>query len=206
MTSTPTAAPIARPRSDEYLAYYSRYISLVPDGDLVETLRSQMAETQSLLRAIPEVRASHRYAPGKWSIKEVVGHMADVERVMTYRALRIARGDATPLPGFDENAYVPAGNFESRALTSVAHELAEVRRATIAFFETLDPEAAARRGSANNVEVSARALAYIVAGHERHHVGILRERYLRSGGRTEDRESGGRTEDREVEKGERKKE
>jgi hypothetical protein len=178
MTNATTAAPIARPQNDEYVPYYGKYISLVPDGDLVETLRTQIAETVSLLRSIPEDRASYRYAPGKWSIKEVVGHMADVERIMTYRALRIARADATPLPGFDENAYVPAANFEARSLTSLAHELEEVRRATIALFETLEPGAAARRGAANNNEISARALAYIIAGHERHHVGILRERYL----------------------------
>jgi len=178
MTSAATAAPIARPQQDEYVPYYHKYISLVPDGDLVETLRAQIGETLSLLRSIPEERGSHRYAPGKWSIKQVVGHMADVERVMTYRALRIARADATPLPGFDENAYVPAANFEARSLASLAHELEEVRRATIAFFETLEPEAAARRGSANNNPISARALAYIIAGHERHHVAILRERYL----------------------------
>jgi hypothetical protein len=178
MTNATTTAPIARPQSDEYVPYYGKYISLVPEGDLAETLRSRIGETLALLRTIPEARASHRYAPGKWSIKEVVGHLADVERVMTYRALRLARGDATPLPGFDENAYVPAANFEARSLASLAHELEEVRRATIAFFETLDPDAAARRGSVNNNEISARALAYIVAGHERHHVRILRERYL----------------------------
>jgi hypothetical protein len=178
MTNATTAAAIARPRDDEYLPYYGKYISLVPDGDLVETLRTQIGETLALLRTIPEQRASHRYAPGKWSIKEVIGHLSDVERVMTYRALRIARADATPLAGFDENAYVPAANFGARSLASLAHELAEVRRATVAFFETLDPEAAARRGSANNAGISARALAYIVAGHERHHVRLLRERYL----------------------------
>jgi hypothetical protein len=173
-----TATPIARPRQDEYVPYYHKYITLVPEGDVVETLRTQIADTLSLLRSIPESRGSHRYAPDKWSIKEVVGHLADVERVMTYRALRIARADATPLPGFDENAWVPAANFEARSLASLAHELEEVRRATVAFFETLDPEAAARHGLANNNAISARALAYIVAGHERHHVGILRDRYL----------------------------
>ena len=178
MTNATTTAPIARPQDDEYIPYYGKYIGLVPDGDLVDTLRTQIRETLSLLRAIPEDRASYRYAPGKWSIKEVVGHLADVERIMTYRALRIARADATPLPGFDENAYVPAANFEARSLGSLAHELAEVRRATVAFFETLEPTVAARRGSANNNEISVRALAYIVAGHERHHVKILRERYL----------------------------
>jgi uncharacterized damage-inducible protein DinB len=179
MSNATTAVPIARPQTDEYTPYYGKYISLVPDGDLVEILRTQIGETLSLLRAIPEERASYRYAPGKWSIKEVVGHMADVERIMTYRALRIARGDATPLPGFDENAYVPAANFDARPLASLAHEFQEVRRATLAFFETLEPEAAARRGSANNNEISTRALAYIVAGHERHHVSILKERYLK---------------------------
>jgi hypothetical protein len=178
MTNATTTAPIARPEDDEYVPYYGKYISLVPDGDLVETLRTQIGETLSLLRAIPEARASYRYAPGKWSIKEVVGHIADVERIMTYRALRIARADATPLPGFDENMYVPAANFDARPLASLAHELEEVRRATVAFLETLDPEAAARRGSANNNEISARALAYVIAGHERHHVEILRKRYL----------------------------
>jgi uncharacterized damage-inducible protein DinB len=179
VTTVTNAAPIARPLADEYIPYYGKYISLVPEGDLVETLRKQIAETLSLLRTIPEERASHRYAAGKWSIKEVVGHMADVERIMAYRALRIARADATPLPGFDENAYVPAANFDARPLASLAHEFGEVRRATIAFFETVDPDAAARRGWANNNEISARALAYIIAGHERHHVGILRERYLK---------------------------
>jgi uncharacterized damage-inducible protein DinB len=178
VTNVTTATPITRPRDDEYVPYYDRYISLVPDGDIVEILRTQIAETLSLLRSIPEERASHRYAPGKWSIKEVVGHVSDAERIFAYRALRIARADATPLPGFDENAYVPAGNFESRTLASMANELEAVRRASIAFFETLDVDAAARRGTANNAEVSARALAYIVAGHERHHVNILKDRYL----------------------------
>ena len=172
------AAAIARPQSTEYAPYYAGYIAQVPEGDLIDELRKHFADTLALLRDIPEDRASHRYAPGKWSIKEVVGHMADVERIMTYRALRIARGDATPLPGFDENAYVPAANFEARTLTSLAHELEQVRRATVAFLETLDTDAAARRGSANNLEISARAIAYIIAGHERHHVRILRERYL----------------------------
>jgi hypothetical protein len=105
--------------------------------------------------------------------------MCDVERIMAYRALRIARGDRTPLPGFDENAYVPAANFDARTLDSLTREYVTVRRATVAFLETLDAEAAARRGTVNNLEVTARALAYIIAGHERHHVKILRERYLK---------------------------
>jgi hypothetical protein len=179
VTNVTTTAPIARPQNNEYAPYYARYIDRVPDGDLVEVLCTQIGETLALLRGIPEDRASYRYEPGKWSIKEVVGHLADVERIMGYRMLRIARGDSTPLPGFDENAYVLAANFDARSLTSLAHEFERVRGATIAFLETLDPDAAARRGSANNLEISARALAYIIAGHERHHVVILRERYLR---------------------------
>jgi hypothetical protein len=179
MTDAMTAAPIARPQSNEYPPYYAGYIAHVPDGELVDLLRSEIGETLSLVRGIPEERASHRYGPGKWSIKEVVGHMADVERIMGYRLLRIARGDTTPLPGFDENAYVPMANFEARSLASLAKEFEQVRRATIAFMETLEPEAAARRGTANNMEISARAIAYIIAGHERHHVRILRERYLK---------------------------
>jgi hypothetical protein len=159
MTHATTAAPVARPQSNEYAPYYAGYIAQVPEGDLIDALRDQISETLSLVRAIPKEHASHRYAPGKWSIKEVLGHMADVERIMGYRMLRIARGDTTPLAGFDENAYVPMGNFE--------------------FIETLEPEAAARRGTANNLDVSARALAYIIAGHERHHVRILKERYLK---------------------------
>ena len=178
MTNATIETRIARPPEGEYLPYYGKYIALVPDGDVVETLRGQIAETLSLLRGIPEPRASYRYAPEKWSIKEVVGHMADVERIMAYRALRVARDDKTPLPGFDENAYVPAANFELRSLPSLAQELGLVRAATVGFFETLDPAAAVRRGTANDATITARALAYIIAGHERHHVKLLHERYL----------------------------
>ena len=180
MTDTIVETRIARPREGEYLPYYHKYISLVPDGDLVEILRKQTGDTLAFLRSIPEERATHRYAPGKWSIKEVVGHLADTERVMGYRALRIARDDKTPMPGFDENAWVPAGNFDARSFASLVNELEQVRGATIAFLETLDSTAGARRGTANNAEITARALAYIIAGHERHHVDILKERYLTS--------------------------
>lgn len=179
MTNATTTAPIARPQNNEYAPYYAGYIAHVPDGDLVDLLRSEIGETLSLVHGIPEERASHRYAPGKWSIKEVLGHMADVERIMSYRMLRIARGDTTPLAGFDENAYVPMANFEARSLASLAKEFEQVRRATVAFLEHLDPDAGVRRGTANNLEISARAIAYIIAGHERHHVRILRERYLK---------------------------
>ncbi len=168
-----------RPGPDEYAPAFAGYVGRIGDDeDVVAALAEQLDHVLARLGHIPEARGDYRYAPGKWSIKEVVGHISDVERVMTYRALRIARADPTPLPGFDENAWVPAANFDARSLASLVHELEEVRRATVAFFETVDAEAAARRGSANNNPISARAIAYIIAGHERHHVQLLRERYL----------------------------
>ena len=173
-----TAAVIPRPVAGEYAPYYDRYLSKVPDGDLLRMLESQRRETQQLLAGLSEPKALHRYAPGKWSIKEVVGHVADAERVFCYRALRFARGDHMPLPSFDEQAWAPAGKFDARSLADLAAELDAVRRATIALFAGLPREALARRGVASDNEVSVQALAWIIAGHERHHVTILRERYL----------------------------
>ncbi|MFW6200951.1 MAG: DinB family protein, partial [Gemmatimonadota bacterium] len=126
-----------RPSPDEYSDFFARYLARVPEGDIVAILRGQLADTVALLDAVPADREGHAYAAGKWTIKEVVGHLADSERVLAYRALRIARGDATPLPGFDENAYVPAGGFEARALAGITAELEAVRRATVALFEGL---------------------------------------------------------------------
>ncbi|HYD52468.1 MAG TPA: DinB family protein [Gemmatimonadaceae bacterium] len=170
-----------RPAETEYAPFYAGYVARVPDGDVVDLLRAQLGETLALLRAVPEERGGYRYGEGKWSIKEVVGHMADTERIMCYRALRVARGDRTPLPGFDEKEYVKHAGFDRRSLASLLAEFEQVRIASIAFFETLTPEDQARVGVANDRDVTARALAYIVAGHERHHVAILRERYLESG-------------------------
>jgi hypothetical protein len=169
--------PIPRPTAAEYAPYYGRYIDRVPEGDLLRTLEDQARETQALLARLSDAKALHRYAPGKWSIKEVIGHVADTERVYAYRALRFARADATALPGFDENAWVPAGNFDARSLKDLAAELDVVRRATLALFRSLDAAALARRGPANDNEVSVRAIAWIIAGHERHHVALLHERY-----------------------------
>lgn len=173
-----TTGAIPRPDATEYAPFYGTYIGKVPEGDLLQLLEEQRRATQALLAGIPEARALHRYAPGKWSVKEVVGHLMDSERVFCYRALRFARGDQTPLSGFDENVYVPAGKFDPRPVAELAAELDAVRRATIALFRGFDAAALARRGPANGKEVSVRALAYIIAGHERHHVGIVRERYL----------------------------
>lgn len=173
-----TATLIARPGTDEYAPYYGTYIGKVPDGDLRAMLASQLAETLALIRSIPESRGGHRYAPDKWSIKGVLGHLADSERIFSYRALRIGRGDTTPLPGFEQDDYVPMGNFDARTLRDLADELAAVRQATLHLFAHLDQAAFERRGTASGKPVSVRALAYIIAGHELHHVGILKTRYL----------------------------
>jgi hypothetical protein len=168
---------IPLPGADEYAPWYARYIAQLNADDALIALETQAVSTAKLLAATPESLAGHRYAPEKWSVREVVGHMSDGERVFAYRALRIGRGDATPLPGFDENLYVPEGRFERRTLADVAAEFAAVRAATLALFRSFDEAALVRRGAANDQPVSARALAAIIAGHELHHVQLLRERY-----------------------------
>ena len=173
-----TAGVIPRPQADEYATYYGNYISKVPEGDLLALLATQIGDTLKVLRGIPEARGTHRYAPDKWSIKEVVGHLCDTERIMSYRALRIARADATPLPGFEQNDYVPMGGFDARTLADLAEEFAAVRQATLHLFRHLDPAALMRRGTASGNPFTPRALAYVIAGHERHHVGILKAKYL----------------------------
>lgn len=167
-----------RPAPSEYSPYYLKYIERVPEGDLLAALAAQHEETAALIRGVGEDRGDHRYAPDKWSIREVLGHVADTERIMAYRALCVARGDATPLPGFDENAYVARANFGARTLASLVDELRTVREATLALFRPLTDEELLREGSANGAPVTPRALAWIIAGHERHHVAMLRERYL----------------------------
>ena len=167
-----------RPGGDEHAPYYGRYVALVPDGPIVETLRRQIAETRALVAGLSEDRARHRYAPEKWSVKEVLGHVSDSERVFAYRALRIGRGDATPLPGFDEKEYGATAPFDARPLGEVIAELESVRAATLTLLASFDEAAWNRRGTANEVPVSVRALAWIIAGHELHHRAILRERYL----------------------------
>lgn len=168
---------IPRPDPSEYAPFYHGYVAGVPDGDLLETLRTGVGETMALLDAAGEARAGHRYAEGKWSVREVAGHLADTERVMAYRALRAARGDATPLPGFDENAWVAGAGFERRALAHLADELAHVRMATLDLLVPLDEAELARSVPANGNPATVRALAWIIAGHEIHHRRILRERY-----------------------------
>ncbi|HEX8117233.1 MAG TPA: DinB family protein [Pyrinomonadaceae bacterium] len=168
----------ARPHTDEYAPAFEKYVSLVPDADLLETLERQGAETLALLRGLTEERGAHRYEPGKWSVKQRVGHLNDTERLFAYRVLAISRGDAQPLPGMEQDEWMAAVDFDARTLADLADEFEAVRAATLHLLRHLSPEAWARRGTANGNEVTVRALAYIIAGHEAHHVRVLRERYL----------------------------
>lgn len=169
---------VPRPASTEYAPFYAGYVAGVPDGDLVDILRRQADEASALYGGISEEQANHRYAPGKWSIREVLGHVIDGERVFTYRALTFARGDGGPLPSFDENAWAAASNAAQRTMTELLDEYRAVRAATIALFRGFGEQEFARSGVASKNPISVRALAYIVAGHERHHLKVVRERYL----------------------------
>jgi len=167
-----------RPEPAEVPAGYAGYVGKVREGeDLMALMQSQLDEVRAAFGRFPEARGTFRYAPDKWSVKELLGHLSDVERIFCYRALRFARRDATPLPGFDENAYAPAMEADHRKLDDVLQEWLDLRRATISFLRGLPADAWARRGIANGKEISVRALAYAIAGHLRHHLEVLAERY-----------------------------
>jgi len=167
-----------RPQPGDYAAAYESYIAIVPSGDFLALLEEQPRELLRRLEPLSEEQAGYRYAPEKWTIKEVVGHLSDAERILAYRLLRIARGDRTPLPSFEENAYVRTGNFASRKLTDLLGEFSTVRAATVRLVGSLDDASWLRRGVANQNEISALAVAFVIAGHFRHHQLILEERYL----------------------------
>jgi hypothetical protein len=169
-----------RPAANEHDPYYSRYISLVPEGDIVPILEAEWHNSEALFTAISEQQAGTSYEPGKWTIKELIGHLSDTERILCYRALRIARNDTKPMEGFDQDPYVENANFNRCALRSLTDEFRSVREATLTLFGNLEGEAWTRRGTANNAEITVRALAYIIAGHEMHHRRILQTRYLSS--------------------------
>lgn len=166
-----------RPAADEFAPYYATYIDQVPGDDPITALEVQTAVTALVLGRIDTAKAAHRYAPGKWSVKEVIGHVTDAERVFSYRALRFARADATALPGFDENAWVPAAHFDEAPLADLLWAWRVQRTATLVLLRSLEAEAWQRRGTASGNPVSVRAIAWIIAGHERHHLGVLHERY-----------------------------
>jgi len=167
---------MAKPEPSEYAEYYGKYVALVPEDDILSAMKSDLADAVSFLGAVPEREACVRHPPYTWSVKEVVGHLTDAERVFGYRALRFARADATPLPGFEENDYVRTGGFDATPLGDLLAEWEAVRHAHLPFFRRLDAAAWERRGVASENAVSVRALAYILAGHTRHHLAILRKR------------------------------
>ena len=172
-----TASYRDRPDSLEYASFYAGYVAGVPDGDIVATLRRAGEELVATLRAIPESKGQYRYAEGKWSVLTSIGHLIDAERIFTYRALRMARGDVTPLPGFEENSFAANAGSDARTVADLVDELSAVRTSTILLFQSFSPDAWLRRGVASNAEVSVRAIAWITAGHAMHHLRILRERY-----------------------------
>jgi DinB superfamily len=167
---------MARPEPDEYAPYYGKYVALVPEDKILPAMEATLAETLALLRDVSDHDASVLHPPYTWSIKQVVGHLTDTERVFGYRALRFARADSTPLPGFDENLYARSASFDRHPLAVLTAELDLVRQSHIALFKNLARDNWSRRGIANSNEISVRALAFIIVGHHRHHHAIVRRR------------------------------
>jgi hypothetical protein len=176
-----TSPAIAPPQPSEYAAYYGRYIALVQGHDILTTLDEQRRQTVLLLSCRTDEEGDFRYAPGKWTAKEVLGHLCDTERVFAYRALRIARADQTPMEGFEQDDYVRNGPFANAPISDLVEDYIAVRRATISLLRSLDETVWQRRGVANKNEVTVRALAYIIAGHELHHRKMLEEKYFSRG-------------------------
>ena len=169
---------ILKPVPSELSDYYQTYLKYISEDDLLDALIKQKKTTQNFLRSIPDAKASFAYATGKWMLKEVVGHLCDTERILTYRALRFSRNDRTPLSGFDENAYTPNSNYKSRTLSNIAEENKAVGESTIALFTNMSEEMFDRKGLANQSEVSVKALLFFIVAHERHHLKVIQERYL----------------------------
>ena len=169
---------MSRPDVTSLPQFYKRYVEHVKDYDLFEAFNMSSDKTVNLIRSLPEEKGEYRYAPGKWSIKELLCHMLDTERIMSYRALRFARNDKTPLHGFEENDYAPEANAGNRTLVSIADEMVRLRATTIDLFANFTEEMLKRKGLANNVEFSVLTIGYIISGHESHHRSILNERYL----------------------------
>ena len=167
----------ARPDADEFAPFYASYVALVPDGDVLDAMRQSGRAIGAALAPVPESRGGFRYAAGKWTIREVVGHLIDAERIFAYRALRLARADATPLPGFEENDYVRTAGSDARTVADLTDEFRIVREGTVRMYDSFPAAAWPRCGVVNGREVSVRALAYITTGHALHHLDVLRTRY-----------------------------
>lgn len=179
MTTSATSSQTIRPETNEFAEYYGKYVKLVPDANILNTLKEQHAKTTEFISALSEEQGTLRYAEGKWSIKEMIGHLIDSERIFAYRALRFARNDKVELPGFDQNGYVENGDFDNRSLADLAREYSHVRAATLDLFEHLNEEAWSRRGTANENEITVRAIAWIIGGHEIHHIDGIKSNYLK---------------------------
>lgn len=169
---------MSRPEKNEYAEYYERYVSLVQEVDILVVLENQQMELRNFFQNITEEKSHYAYAEDKWTIKEVIGHLTDGERIFAYRALRISRADKTPIEGFEQDDYIENSNFNGTPLAELTEELLLNLRANLIFFKNLTDEAWLRTGTASDNPVSVRALAYIMAGHIRHHLKILNERYL----------------------------
>lgn len=167
-----------RPKQNEYVPYYDPYIKKLVGNDIIKILTDQLERTVNLLKSIDEEKGNYAYAEGKWSIKEVLGHLIDGERIFCYRALCIARGEQQPLPGFEQDDYVKAAQFNKRTLSSLVDDYKYTREADIALFKSFDDESIGRWGTASNNKVTVRAIMFIVAGHEEHHISILKSKYL----------------------------
>jgi len=167
-----------RPEKTEYNEYYDRYVSLVDETEIVSAFENQLSEMSELFNSISEEKSATSYAEGKWTIKDVIGHLVDGERIFGYRALRISRGDETPIEGFEQDGYVENASFNDYKFSDLVDEFNLVRRASILFFKHLKETDWTRTGTASDSPVSVRALAYTMVGHVRHHANILRERYL----------------------------
>ncbi|XID94822.1 DinB family protein [Paenibacillaceae bacterium WGS1546] len=167
-----------RPAKEEYGGHFATYIELVPEGYVADTLSASLKSTAEFLSDLPEEKAEFRYASGKWSLKEAIGHISDTERIMSYRLLRIARGDATPLPGFDQDAYMENSPFAGQSLAELIEDYISVRKATLSLLRGLPEDAWTKRGTVSGVGMSVKALAYVIAGHELHHLRIVKEKYL----------------------------
>lgn len=170
-----------KPNTNEYVPLAEKYISLVPDGSLCDILQKQQDDTLSLLSGLSEEQADYSYAPGKWSVKQVIGHIADVERLWSYRVMRISRGDAREFPGYDRDVFVQHSPANHIPFKEVLRDYAAVRQSTITLIAHLPEEALQRLGEFSEHPLSARAAAYVIAGHEAHHLSIIKERYLIGG-------------------------
>jgi hypothetical protein len=173
---------LTRPNSAEYAEFYKNYIARVPDGPILDFLAKQVGDYRQFLAGVSDEVAGAALAPGKWSVKQLLGHLCDTERVITYRALRFARSDAGELRGFEQDDYVREAHSNSRSVDDLLTELESIRRATIALFGSLPPEVETRAGVANGNRVTVRALAYIAAGHAQHHLELLKTGFIRRGG------------------------